>query len=123
MSGRSLVLPLKPTHDPARVQSVESEGPDDERRVSITLVSPQFRDMDKVEDRDQLVWEAIKVHATVTGRSSPIPCPWPNFSSLPLTPQEDVHGIKHVRLRAWTPEDDQLHHLRRQAPAFFADNK
>jgi hypothetical protein len=34
-----------------------------------------------------------------------------------------VHGIKHMRLRAWTPEDDQLHSLHRQAPAFFADNK
>ncbi|ELR15926.1 uncharacterized protein ACA1_023380 [Acanthamoeba castellanii str. Neff] len=73
--------------------SVECEGPEEDRRLMLTVVSPQFRGLTKVEDRDSLIWD------------------------------DQVHGIKHMRLRAWTPEDDQLHSLHRQAPAFFADNK
>merc|ERR1711879_765748 len=76
--------------------SAESEGPAEDRRLMLTVVSPQFRGLTKVEDRDSLIWDAIK---------------------------DQMHGIKHLRLRAWTPEDDQLHSLHRQAPAFFADNK
>jgi acid stress-induced BolA-like protein IbaG/YrbA len=46
--------------------SVESEGPEEDRRLMLTVVSPQFRGLTKVEDRDSLIWEAIKVAHTHT---------------------------------------------------------
>ncbi len=46
--------------------SVESEGPEEDRRLMLTVVSPQFRGLTKVEDRDSLIWDAIKVAHTHT---------------------------------------------------------
>lgn len=42
--------------------SVECEGPEEDRRLMLTVVSPQFRGLTKVEDRDSLIWDVIKAH-------------------------------------------------------------
>jgi acid stress-induced BolA-like protein IbaG/YrbA len=43
--------------------SVESEGPREDRRLMLTVVSPEFRGLAKVEQRDDLIWRLIKAHA------------------------------------------------------------
>ncbi len=58
----------------------------------LIVVSPMFNNTSRMEERNDLVYKAL---------------------------EGETSGLQHFKLRAWTPEEYQIHRLDKQAPAHF----